>query len=233
MWMKALSLLAAGAVVSFPACRNAAPVDRTRSDPGRPAVEVAELADGGTTATPPPIDLRGIGHDVGMPTAPVTVVEFADFGCPYCGQFAQEVWPTIRKEYVETGKVRWKYVPFVMGTFPNGAEAARAGECAAAQGGPAFWAMYDRLFQRQPEWKMIRNAAPVFSRYAADLHLDVRAFGACYAADAPRARVSAANDASNRLGVRVTPTFFVNGQRLEGALPLADFRMVLQKSGAR
>lgn len=233
MWLKVLPVAALTADAGFAGCRQPQAVNRLPSD-AVPAVAVAaEVFSGSPEGTSPPLDLRGIGHDVGVPTAPVAVVEFADFGCPYCGQFAREVWPTIRKDYVETGKVRWKYVPFVMGMFPNGSEAARAGECAAAQGEPAFWAMYDRLFQRQPEWKMIRNAAPLFSRFAADLHLDVRAFGACYAADAPRARVSAANDASNKLGVRVTPTFFVNGQRLEGALPLADFRMVLQQAGAR
>jgi protein-disulfide isomerase len=230
MWLKMLPLAAAGAL-TFAACRDRAPLDR-RPPTAAPALPAAAEVTPDGQATPP-IDLRGIGHDVGVPSAPVTVVEFADFGCPYCAEFARDVWPTVRKEYVETGKVRWKYVPFVMGMFPNGAEATRAAECAGAQGEPAFWAMYDRLFQRQPEWKMIRSPGGLFARYATDLHLDARAFGSCYAADARRGRVTAANDASSKLGVRVTPTFFVNGQRLEGALALADFRMVLQQSGAR
>ncbi len=165
--------------------------------------------------------------------ATVTVVEFADFGCPYCGQFAREVWPTIRKQYVQTGKVRWKFVPFVMGMFPNGAEAARAGECAAAQGEPAFWSMYDRLFQRQKEWKAAGDPASLFGRYAAELHLNAGAFNACYRADAPKARTQAANAAADQMGVRVTPTFFVNGQQLQGALPLPEFEQVLAMAGAR
>jgi len=120
-----------------------------------------------------------------------------------------------------------------MGMFPNGGEAARAGECAAAQGEPAFWAMADRLFEGQTEWKSSGDPGALFARYAGKLRLNAAAFGACFRADAARARTMAANDASGRLGVRVTPTFFVNGEKLEGALPLEDFRMVLRQAGAR
>ncbi len=243
MWsVRAIGLAAAtAAALVFGACRKSSPGNTGGADgaaaaaesagmPGPAAGEVA--TSNALQATSSPIDLRGIGHDVGAPTAKVAIVEFADFGCPYCGQFARDVWPTIRKEYVETGKVRWKFVPFVMGMFPNGAEAARAGECAAAQGDAAFWAMSDRLFQGQPEWKMARDPRPVFDRYVRELHLNGAAFAACYSADAARSRTAAANDASNQLGVRATPTFFVNGAKLEGALPLADFRAVLRQAGA-
>jgi hypothetical protein len=56
--------------------------------------------------------------------APVVVVEFSDFGCPYCARFALESLPVIEEEYIRTGQVRWQYVPFTMGIFPNGEEAA-------------------------------------------------------------------------------------------------------------
>lgn len=181
-------------------------------------------------AAAPPIDLDGIGHDVGSPNAPVAVVEFADFGCPYCASFARDSWPVIRKKYIDTGKVRWKFVPFVMGTFPNGAEAARAAECAAEQGEPAFWAMYERLFQRQKEWKGAMAPALLLRRYAGDLRLDADRFARCYDADAARARTQAANDAADQLGVRATPTFFVNGRPIEGALPPELFGMVLDEA---
>jgi hypothetical protein len=75
-----------------------------------------------------------IGHDRGTDAAPVRVVEFSDFGCPYCGEFAREVHPALHREYVETGRVRWTYVPVVMGVFRNGGAAALAAECAAEQG---------------------------------------------------------------------------------------------------
>ncbi len=256
MWTtKALPLAAAAvAAITFGACRNrgagaeantsaAAPAvtPAAQDAPGAPAVMTSPAADPAPSApaspvadlAPSPVDLRGVGHDEGSATARVTVVEFADFGCPYCGQFAEEVWPTIRKQYVQTGKVRWKFVPFVMGMFPNGAEAARAGECAAAQGEPAFWAMYQRLFQGQKDWKAASDPASLFGRYAGELHLNTGAFNACYRADAGKARTQAADRAAAQLGVRVTPTFFVNGQQFQGALPLAEFEQVLAMMGAR
>ncbi len=242
--VKALAWGVAVAAVTIGACRNRGSGDDAASAaaPMVPAVAAAAAlpvwpaaatSPGGDPAAAEPVDLRGVGHDEGSPAAKVTVVEFADFGCPYCGEFAREVWPTVRKQYVQTGKVRWKYVPFVMGMFPNAAQAARAGECAAAQGDPAFWSMSDRLFQRQREWKSTSDPASLFGRYALELRLNGTAFNACYRADAPRTRTEAANAAADRMGVRVTPTFFVNGRKLEGALPLPEFEEVLAMMGAR
>src|SRR5690606_5236673 len=71
-----------------------------------------------------------VGHVYGAETAPVTVYEFSDFGCPFCRMFAITTFPELRRDYVDTGLVRWIYVPIVTGSFRNGDEAARAGECA-------------------------------------------------------------------------------------------------------
>src|SRR5690625_6346899 len=84
------------------------------------------------------VDLTGVGYDLGDPCAPISIVEFSDFGCHFCRQFATETFPTLEREYIETGKVRWKYIPFVLGIFPNGDRAAIAGVCAAQQGDEAF-----------------------------------------------------------------------------------------------
>ena len=171
------------------------------------------------------IDLTGVGYDKGDSTAPLVVVEFSDFGCPYCGEFAHETFPGIDKEFIQTGKVFFKYVPFVMGMFPNGQEAARAGECAGEQG--KFWAMYDRLFSAPSEWKRERAPEELFKRYAAGAGLDAAGFARCYAPAQTNPRTSKANAVADRLGVRVTPSFVVNGRAVEGALPLADFRKLL------
>lgn len=173
------------------------------------------------------VNPAAVGHVRGSPHAPVTVIEFADFGCPYCAKFALETYPTLHREYVETGKVQWHQVRIVMGVFPNAAEAARAAECAAEQGEDAFWAMHDLLYQRQEEWKGADDPERLFGRYAADLELDVERFGSCYREDRPRPRVMAANALAVENGIRGTPTFFVNGLRVEGALRLEQFRMVL------
>ncbi len=176
---------------------------------------------------------EGIGHVRGSPDAPVIVIEFSDFGCPYCGMFALGTYPTLHQEYVETGKVKWHYIPFVMGMFPNGAEATRAAECAAEQGEEAFWAMHDLLYERQTGWKSARDPETLFRKYAAELELDDARFTSCYKEDRVRDRMQASNALAARAGVRATPTFFVNGRPIQGALPLDHFRLLLEASGAR
>lgn len=171
------------------------------------------------------IDLTGIGYDVGNPAAPIVLVNFSDFGCPFCGSFARETHPALDAEFIRTGKVFFKYVPFVMGMFPNAAEATRAAECSAEQGG--FWPMHDRLYGAQAEWKRSRSPEPMFRRYAASAGLDTVRFSACDADRRTDERTERANDRANRLGIRATPTFFVNDRQIEGALPLAEFRRIL------
>jgi protein-disulfide isomerase len=171
------------------------------------------------------VDLTGVGYDKGSPTAPLVVVNFSDFGCPFCGSFARQTEPEIEKEYVQTGKVFFKYVPFVMGMFPNGDEAAHASECAAEQG--RFWPMHDALYANQAEWKKARSPLPAFERYAKGIGLDVPRFAKCYAVPDVDPGTMRANVAAGKLGVRVTPSFVVNGKAVEGAVPLPQFRQLL------
>ena len=74
-------------------------------------------------------DMTGVGYDRGSATAPVVLIDLSDFACPYCGEFSRETYPTIERDYVNTGKVFFKYVPFVVGSFPHSQEATRAAEC--------------------------------------------------------------------------------------------------------
>lgn len=170
------------------------------------------------------LDLTGVGYDVGARAAPVVVVDFSDFGCPYCGQFARETYPVLEREYVRTGKVFYKHVPFVAG-FPNGQHAARAAECAADQG--KFWPMHDSLYAHQEEWRKTREPADLFERDAAAVGVDRARFDACYASQAVHPRTRRASETANTVGVRVTPSFIVNGRPVEGALPAAEFRRVI------
>lgn len=126
---------------------------------------------------------------------------------------------------MRTGKVFVKYVPVVMGMFPNAEEASRAAECAADQG--KFWEMHDRLYASQSEWKRSRSPEEHFRRYAAASGVEINTFSTCIAQRGTHMRMAAANDRANRLGVRATPTFFINGQPVEGALPIEALRAVL------
>lgn len=171
------------------------------------------------------IDLRKIGYSLGSDDAPVTVYEFSDFGCPFCGMFARGTYPGLHEEFVETGKVRWTYVPFVMGMFPNGAESARAAECAAEQ--DSFWEMHDLLYAKQNEWKASRSPERLYNDYAGELELNAERFASCYSEDRGAERTAINNRAADALRVRATPSFFVNGRLVEGALPAEQFRQLL------
>lgn len=220
-------LLAVAIVVSWPRREAVPPVELP---PGEaPAPSAGETLAGFARATAP----GAPGYDRGSVRAPVTVVEFADFGCRYCARFATEVYPRLADEFVTTGKVRWKYVPFVLGMFPNGDGAARAAECAAEQGKTAFGRMHDLLYARRPEWSGAADPAGSFRAYAAAAFLDEARFARCYGSEATGARLRASNELADQLGVRATPTFFVDGARVEGALPLEQFRAVLRDALAQ
>jgi len=192
----------------------------TSDDSGpAPLVEVAE--------PPPAVALEELYHELAEPGATVTVVEFSDFGCPYCGQFERSTFPALRDEFVQTGKVRWRFVPFVLGMFPNGYEAMRAATCVAEQDGADFWAMHDTLFAQQDVWKGSGYPDQLFRSYAVLSGAQGDMFTECYRSARSADRVTAANALAGRSGVRSTPTFFVDGRMVQGALPLADFRRIL------
>jgi protein-disulfide isomerase len=172
--------------------------------------------------------LKGPGYDRGSPDAPVLVLEFSDFGCPYCGHFALQTLPQIDSEFISKGTVRWKYVPFVMGMFPNGGEAARAAECAGDQDTSEFWRMHDKLYGTQRQWRGAQDPESLFLGYADELGLDRKAFATCYGSDAVKNRIAAHNELAARLGVHATPTFFISGVRVQGALPMQQFRLLLR-----
>src|SRR5690606_36689930 len=106
------------------------------------------------------IDLSTLGYSHERAQAPVIVYEFSDFGYPTRAEFSLETYHELQREFVATGKVRWTYVPFVMGRFANGSDAARAAECAGEQ--DEFCRMHDRLFQGQREWKSSSGVESLF-----------------------------------------------------------------------
>lgn len=168
------------------------------------------------------MDVSTLGYDFGSAQAPLQVVEFGDFGCGYCRQFRLETFPSLSEEFIETGQIAWKYVPFVLGMFTNGKEAATAGECAGEQG--AFDPMSIRLFRDQAEWKHSEDPDAVFRRFAEEEGLDVTRFAACVREGWRSDRLDAANRTAFQLGVRGTPTFFIDAYPISGALPLPAFR---------
>lgn len=172
-------------------------------------------------------------HVKGDPAAPVHLIEFADFACTTCGQFARETLPLLEAEYIATGRVRVSFVPFNLGFFKPGRLAARAAECAAEQ--DAFWPMHDVLYARQREWLGRGAQRDRFLAFAAELGLHAALFEACYDGAEPDERIDVNSAAAAARGVRATPTFFLGERRLEGALDIEVLRGLLDLAlaGAR
>ena len=115
---------------------------------------------------------------------------------------------------------------------PFSALAALAVEAAGGQG--KFWEMHDLLYAKQNEWKASRSPERLYNGYARELGLDTGRFASCYREDRGGARTALNNRAADALRVRATPSFFINGRLVEGALPAEQFRQVLTSlAGAR
>ncbi|WP_433249033.1 Na+/H+ antiporter NhaA [Actinomadura nitritigenes] len=153
-------------------------------------------------------------HVRGPERAPVTVVEYGDFECPYCGQAE----PVIRELLAGQGDVRyvWRHLPLT-DVHPQAHLAAQAAEAAAAQ--DAFWEMHDLLFRHQDALQ-----AKDLVRYAGELGLDVARFRDDLRRSAGAARIAEDVDSADLSGVSGTPTFFVNGRRHHGAYDLESLQ---------
>ena len=171
------------------------------------------------------VSLAGVGHDEGGTGAGVFIVEFADFGCGYCAKFNVETYPRIRTAYIEPGIVRMKMVPYVTGMFKHSREVSEAAECAANQG--AFKRMHDLLYVKRKEWQTSKDIRVTIDGYAKQLGLDRTAMGRCLMNPEIAKRVQAHTALARQLGINGTPTFFVNGRRVPGAVPYEVFQQVI------
>ena len=160
----------------------------------------------------------------GAADAPVTIVEFSDFECPFCKQ----AHPTL-KQLLERypGKVRLAYRDFPLDSIhPKARRASEAARCAHDQG--KFWEYHDVLFTQSPQL-----APNDLRRYAGQVGIDVTKFDSCLATGVHKAAVQRDLDEGNRLGITGTPAFFINGRTLTGAQPLEAFTRLIDQELAR
>lgn len=162
---------------------------------------------------------------LGDPAAKVWLVIASDFQCPWCRRWHEETAPAVKKEYVETGKVRVAYLQFPLNGHQHAMPAAEASMCAGAQG--KFWAYHDRLFATQDEWTPLPNASAFYDSLARDVGLDVTAWQKCMSDDVMLAMIQADQQRAEAAGVSSTPSFFVGNQRIDGAETIDVFRRVL------
>ena len=183
--------------------------------------------------TPATIVMDNVAAEMGDAAAPVTIVEYTDYQCPYCAQHAAETFPTLLTEMIDTGRVRYVVKDFPLDSIhPEARAASVAARCAGEQ--DAYWGMHDALFARQAEWSgqpaMLND---IFTGMAAELALDGDAFVACLVDGRFDAAVQANQDEGFALGVDGTPAFFIDGFPISGAQPfdLFEYAVGLAEAG--
>ncbi len=177
---------------------------------------------------PPPVLRAELSVD-GAPSkgpakAPVTIVEFSDFHCPFC----RRVLPTLAQlesQYGEKIKLVFRDFP-IDNLHPEASKAHEAARCANEQG--KFWAYHDKLFASPP-----KSSPEIFKGFAKDLGLNATAFEVCLSSGKYQAAVKKDIEEGNRLGVTGTPAFFINGRIISGAQPLEAFARVIDDELAR
>ena len=163
----------------------------------------------------------------GSPQAPLKIVEFADFACSHCADFAQSL-DALAPAYIETGKLQVIFRNFAFLT-PESVPAAQAVECALDQGADKFWAYHDLLFSMQGRGGAALSNTSL-KAYAVQLNLDTTAFDKCLDSGAKAALVEADHQDGVSKGVTGTPTWFINGEVMPGALPENELRQVFDQA---
>ena len=172
---------------------------------------------------PPRIKVEAKGFSKGPEDAPITIVEFADYECGYCGK-AMENLELVMKKY--PGKIKLIYRDFPLDFHPNAIPASIAARCAGAQG--KFWEMHTKLFQNQSAL-----TAANFMAWAKELGLNQTQFETCSKDDTMAVAIQADTMAGSSVGVTGTPAFFVNGILLSGAQPPEAFSKIIDRELAR
>ena len=180
------------------------------------------------------VSVAQVGFNRGDTTALVKVVEMSDYGCGFCRQFHEESFGAIREEFIETGMVEWKFVPYITGMFENSLAVTEAVECTYAQSPAAVEALNARLWADQGAWKRSSDPGSLVQGWVSGLGIDMGTFNTCMDADERIPRIASATTLAGQIGVRGTPTFVVLGwPPLQGALPLDMFRDVLTAAHAQ
>lgn len=164
---------------------------------------------------------------LGKADAPVTMVEFSDFQCPFCKQYHDTTFQKIKQTYIDTGKVKYVFKDFPLSQIhPRAQASSEAAQCAYDQG--KFWEYGDILFKNQGAL-----TDDNLKQYAVDLKLDTTTFNECFSSGKHRADVSSDQQDGIAAQVTGTPGFAINGRRLDGAQPWEKFQSIIEEALAK
>jgi protein-disulfide isomerase len=169
----------------------------------------------------------------GDPNAPITIVEFSDFQCPFCARFHVQTLPSIMEEYIAEGKVNLVYRDFpIQSIHPNALPAAVAAECANEQG--KYWEYHDTLFEKQNSWNRLDSNSVIitFSQYATDIGLEQEQFDSCLQTGKYLEEVQGDLQDGRDYDITGTPGFFIGNEdigfvKINGAQPFESFKRII------
>ena len=169
----------------------------------------------------------------GDPDAPITIIEFSDFQCPFCARFHVQTLPSLLEEYIAVGKVNLVYRDFpIQSIHPNALPAAVAAECADDQG--KYWEYHDMLFEKQSSWARLdsNSAISTFSQYATDIGLEKEQFDSCLGSGKYLEEVQGDLRDGRDYEITGTPGFFIGNEKigfvkLNGAQPFESFKRII------
>lgn len=197
--------------------------------------KIASIPTSGQPTQPPqPIKISLDDDPVrGNPDAPITILEFSDFQCPFCARFYGQTLPSIKEEYIDTGKVNFVYRDFpIQSIHPNALPAAVASECANEQG--KYWEYHDILFEKQNSWAKLDSSTLIstFSQYANDLGLQGEQFDSCLETGKYLEEIQNDLNDGRSYDVTGTPGFFIGNEeigfvKISGAQPFESFKRVI------
>lgn len=164
------------------------------------------------------------GHVLGNPTAPLQVLEFGDFECPQCGNWAVVTEPDVRKRLITPGTISLRYFDFPLPMHKNTWPASNAAACAGEQG--KFWEMHDEIFAKQDEWNGEATSRPkgMFVSYAKGLGLDAAKFEQCLDDEKYRPQIEANAQEAERRGINSTPSFVIGKRVIPGNIGFDAFK---------
>lgn len=163
---------------------------------------------------------------MGDENAPVTIVEFSDYECPFCGRHFTQTYPQLKKEYVDTGKVKIVFRDYPLPFHPAAQKAAEAAECAGDQG--KYWEMHNKLFSNQQALGVAD-----LKKYAGELAIKQSEFDECLDSGKYASEVQSDLSDGSAYGVSGTPSFFINGMLLVGAQPYSEFKRMIDAELAK
>lgn len=187
---------------------------QTSPGPEDPAVlgekEMAEIVEGGAASK-------------GEENAPITIVEFSEYQCPFCKRYVDETYVQIWEEYGD--QIYYVFHDYPLAFHPHAQKAAEAARCAGDQG--KYWEMHDLLFNERDKWAEKEEIGADLRNYATRLGLDKNRLEECLSSAKYTQAIKDDFALGEKIGVSGTPTFFINGQKIVGAQPFTTFKAII------